>query len=216
MCALGEAVSWPRALCRHGEDVLGRDSGADFESSAIGPRGWDLLPTALAVDRYAVHQKIPRVGVSVDRPDGKANVRSRNWAVRSAHKDRRNPRSEAATPFAFASRAAEGPNGSKAGRTHGQCASEWKPASSRASSAWVGCGSPPVTACQNDTGYASTRSGCWMSSCTRTAGTPALASHLATHNSLSTLWHLRDVYAKLGITSRRELRRAYGTGVSKG
>jgi hypothetical protein len=68
MCALGEAVWWPRALCPHGEDVLGRDSGADFESSAIGPREWDLLPTAIAVDRYAVHQKIPRVGVSVDRP----------------------------------------------------------------------------------------------------------------------------------------------------
>ncbi|MBO0825900.1 MAG: hypothetical protein J2P27_18905 [Actinobacteria bacterium] len=26
----------------------------DFESTAIGPREWDLLPTAIAVDRYGL------------------------------------------------------------------------------------------------------------------------------------------------------------------
>ena len=29
---------------------------SDFESSAIGPREWDLLPTAIAVERYGLSE----------------------------------------------------------------------------------------------------------------------------------------------------------------
>jgi Ser/Thr protein kinase RdoA (MazF antagonist) len=39
-------------LTDHGQVVL-----LDFESSAFGPREWDLLPTAIAVDRYGRSQK---------------------------------------------------------------------------------------------------------------------------------------------------------------
>jgi len=37
----------------------------DFESSASGPREWDLLPTAIAVDRYGLSEDIYRTFVDV-------------------------------------------------------------------------------------------------------------------------------------------------------
>ena len=51
---------------------------------------------------------------------------------------------------------------------------------------WVGVGSPPVTACQNVTGWPSTISGCSISLATRTAGTFAVASQRATQTLAST------------------------------
>jgi Ser/Thr protein kinase RdoA (MazF antagonist) len=39
-------------LTDHGQVVL-----LDFESAAIGPREWDLLPTAIAVDRYGLPEQ---------------------------------------------------------------------------------------------------------------------------------------------------------------
>jgi len=51
---------------------------------------------------------------------------------------------------------------------------------------WFGAGSPPVTACQNETGWPRTIVGCSMSSSTRTAGTFAATSQRATHISRRT------------------------------
>ena len=51
---------------------------------------------------------------------------------------------------------------------------------------WFGAGSPPVTACQNVTGWPSTISGCSISSSTRTAGTSAAANQRATQSSRRT------------------------------
>src|SRR5215469_5125123 len=46
MSALGEAVMWPRALCPDGEDVIGRDSGADRLLLASGSRQIEHLGSA--------------------------------------------------------------------------------------------------------------------------------------------------------------------------
>ena len=54
-----------------------------------------------------------------------------------------------------------------------------------------GAGSPPVTACQNETGCPSTVSGCSISLATRIAGTCAAASQRAMHSSRLT-WGKRS------------------------
>ncbi|MQA95300.1 MAG: phosphotransferase [Streptosporangiales bacterium] len=45
--------AWPgNLLTDHGQVVL-----LDFEAAAVGPREWDLLPTAIATDRYGLHEQ---------------------------------------------------------------------------------------------------------------------------------------------------------------
>ena len=112
-----------------------------------------------------VGQQVPGVRVPVNRPGRQSELQVLVLLGQlSAALPQELPVLARSRPRGLSSRSSGGLNASNAGRSHGQPASEWKLASSRARSACVGVGSPPVTARQNDTGWPSTNSGWSISS----------------------------------------------------